>query len=47
MCMYMLYGKGPTLMGTEWNKALFPELNRVIIKVFGQFGLIVTSMVAG
>lgn len=38
---------GPTVMGNEWNQALFPPLNRNIVKMFGQFGLIVTSMVAG
>jgi len=38
---------GPTIMGTTANRWLFPEDNRAIVNMFGQFGLIMTSMSAG
>ena len=38
---------GPTIMGTDANLWLFPRDNRPIITMFGQLGLILTSMSAG
>jgi len=38
---------GPTIWGETITDTIFPEANRPIIKMFGRFGLVMTTLVAG